>query len=310
MLIITSACPRLALAQTNDPATVQGKPMPVTVKGKVLSEEGEEVPGVTVRVKGVQKGTVTDADGNYTIQVPDGKAILVFSFISHAPLEVPVNDRSAVNVTLRNSVTSLNETVVVGYGTQQKTHLTGAVATVNVKEIEDLPLGNLGATLQGKLPGVGVSGGNGRPGEAGTITIRNPVVFSKDGGTTSPIYVIDDVIRTQEDFNLLDATEVESISVLKDAAAAVYGVNSSQGAIVIRTKRGKAGKLVINYNSSVALNQATSLPTMMSGYEQARYMNDIYFAGGKTADDNSVYTPDELEHFRNNNYDWLRQAWK
>ncbi|HEY1166853.1 MAG TPA: TonB-dependent receptor [Chitinophaga sp.] len=310
LLIITSACPRSALAQTNDPATVQGKPMPITVRGKVLSEEGDEVPGVTVRVKGVAKGTVTDADGNYTIQVPDGKATLIFSFISHTPIEVPVNDRSAVNVTLKNSVTSLNETVVVGYGTQQKTHLTGAVATVNVKEIEDLPLGNLGATLQGKLPGVSVSGGNSRPGEAGTITIRNPVVFSKDGGTTSPIFVIDDVIRTQEDFNLLDATEVESISVLKDAAAAVYGINSSQGAIVVRTKRGKAGKLVINYNSSVALNQATSLPTMMNGYEHAKYMNDIYFAGGKTQDDNEVYTPDELEHFRNNNYDWLRQAWK
>jgi TonB-linked SusC/RagA family outer membrane protein len=310
MLIITGGYPRFALAQTSDPVTVQGKPMPITVKGKVLSEAGEEVPGVTVRVKGIQKGTVTDADGNYTIQVPDGKATLVFSFISHTPIEVPVNDRSAVNVTLKSSVTSLNETVVVGYGTQQKTHLTGAVATVNVKELEDLPLGNLGATLQGKLPGVSVSGGNGRPGEAASIVIRNPVLFSKDGGTLNPLYIIDDVIRTQEDFNLLDPTEVESISVLKDAAAAIYGARSSMGAIVVRTRRGRAGKVVINYNSSVAINEETSLPTMMSGYEHARYMNDIYFADGKTADDPLVYTPDELDHFKNNNYDWLRMAWK
>lgn len=301
ILVITGVCPRLALAQTS---------APVTVKGKVLSEEGEEVPGVTVRVKGVQKGTITDADGNYTIQVPGGNAVLVFSFISHAPVEVPVDNRSAVNVTLKNGLTSLSETVVVGYGTQQKAHLTGAVATVNVKEIEDLPLGNLSATLQGKMAGVSVSGGTGRPGDAGAITIRNPVVYSKDGGSTGPIYVIDDVIRTQEDFNLLDPTEVENISVLKDAAAAVYGVNSSQGAVVIRTKRGKAGKVVINYNSSVALNQATSLPTMMNGYEHAAYMNDLYFEDGKGPDDPQVYTPDELEHFRSNNYDWLRQAWK
>jgi TonB-linked SusC/RagA family outer membrane protein len=309
ILIITGVYPRFALAQTPAPVTVQGKPS-LIVKGKVLSEEGAEVPGVTVRVKGMQKGTITDGDGNYTIQVPSGSAVLVFSFISHSPMEVPVDNRSAVNVTLKNGVTSLTETVVVGYGTQQKAHLTGAVATVNVKEIEDLPLGNLSATLQGKMAGVGVSGGTGRPGDAGTITIRNPVVYSKDGGSTSPIYVIDDVIRTQEDFNLLDPTEVENISVLKDAAAAVYGVNSSQGAVIVRTKRGKAGKVVINYNSSVALNQATSLPTMMNGYQHATYMNDLYFEDGKGADDPEVYTPDELDHFRNNNYDWLRQAWK
>lgn len=301
ILMITSVHPRFVLAQT---------PAPLTVKGKVLSENGEEVPGVTVRVKGLQKGTVTDADGNYTIQVPDGKAVLVFSFISHAPLEVPVDNRSAVNVKLKSGVTSLTETVVVGYGTQQKTHLTGAVATVNVKELEDLPLGNLAATLQGKLAGVSVSGGTGRPGDGGTITIRNPVIFSKDGGTTSPLYVIDDVIRTQDDFNLLDPTEVESISVLKDAAAAIYGARSSQGAIVVRTRRGKAGKVVINYNSSIAFNQATSLPKMMNGYEQATYLNDLNFEGGKPATDPAIYTPDELEHFRNNNYDWLRQAWK
>jgi TonB-linked SusC/RagA family outer membrane protein len=307
--MLTSVHPRLAHAQTNDPVTVQGKKS-ITVKGKVLSDQNEEVPGVTVRVKGMQKGTITDADGNYTIQVPGGDAVLVFSFVSHAPLEVPVDNRSAVNVQLKPGVTALTETVVVGYGTQTRTHLTGAVATVNVKEIEDLPLGNLGATLQGKLPGVGVSGGNGRPGTAATITIRNPMIFSKDGGTLSPLYVIDDVIRTPEDFSLLDPTEVESISVLKDAAAAIYGIRGAQGAIVIRTKRGKAGKVQINYNTSVALNQATSLPKMMNGFEQATYLNDMLLEEGKSPDDPEIYSPDELEHYKNNNYDWLRQAWK
>lgn len=306
VLILTGVHPRLAFAQTPDPATVAGK---LIVRGKVISENGEEVPGVTVRVKGIQKGTVTNVDGNYTIEVPDGKAVLVFSFVSHAPMEVPVNNRSAVNVTLKAGVTALAETVIVGYGSQQKTHLTGAVATVNVKEIEDLPLGNLAATLQGKLPGVAVSGGNTRPGSAGNITIRNPVVFSKDGSTT-PLYVIDDVIRTEADFNLLDPSEVESISVLKDAAAAIYGARSSMGAIVIRTKRGKAGKVLISYNSSVAINQATSLPKMMNGYDLATYLNDMNFAGGSDPANSEIYTPDELEHFRNNNYDWLDMAWK
>lgn len=298
-------------AQTNNntPVTVNGKPS-ITVRGKVLSEDGSEVPGVTVRLKGQTKGTVTDIDGNYTIQVPDGNAVLVFTYTGQAPMEQPVNDRSVLNVTMRRGVTDLSETVIVGYGSQKKIHLTGAVATVNVKEIEDLPLGNLSATLAGKLPAVDVGGGTARPGTPGTITIRNPVIYSKDGGTLQPLYIIDDVIRTPDDFNLLDPTEVESISVLKDAAAAVYGARSSQGAIVVRTKRGKAGKLAINYNSSVGFSQATKLPTMMTGYDLATYLNDMNTTGGKPATDPVIYTPDELAYFKDHNYDWLREAWK
>lgn len=280
------------------------------VRGKVLSSEGTEIPGVTVRVKGLSKGTVTDPDGNFTLSVPEGSPVLVFSLIGNSPLEVPVDNRQVVNVTMKGGVTDLSETVVVGYGQQQKIHLTGAVATVNVKDIEDLPVGNLAASLAGRLPNVSVSGGTGRPGDAATITIRNPVIFSKDGGTLSPLYIIDDVIRTQEDFNLLDPTEVENISVLKDAAAAIYGARSSQGAIVIRTKRGKAGKVQISYNSSIAITDATSLPGMMNGYQLATYLNDMNFADGKQPADPEIYTPDELEHFRNNNYNWLKDAWK
>jgi TonB-dependent SusC/RagA subfamily outer membrane receptor len=133
-----------------------------------------------------------------------------------------------------------DEVVVVGYGTQKKIHLTGAIATVDMKNIQDIPTTNLAAALRGQLPNVSVIGGTARPGENASIQIRNPVFFAKDG-KTDPLYIIDDIQRTLTDFNLLDQSEVESISILKDAAAAIYGILGANGVIIVKTKRGQAG---------------------------------------------------------------------
>jgi TonB-linked SusC/RagA family outer membrane protein len=211
--------------------------------------------------------------------------------------------------------------IVIGYGTQKRSHLTGAVGTVDVKGIQDMPVGNLSEALKGQIVGVGVSGGYSRPGEPATITIRNPVFLSKDGGSKEPLYVIDDVIRNKNDFDLLDASEIESISVLKDAAAAIYGIMGSNGVIIVKTKRGKAGAPTINYSASYGITDAIKMPKMMSGYQQAQYLNDYNWASknNSVADpanwvydstNTAIYRSDELEYFKTHNYNWLDMAWQ
>lgn len=280
------------------------------VSGQISDQtSGAPLSGVSVRVKGGSKVVVTDVKGQFILRSVPKDVTLVLSHIGFEQKEVKA-DGKPLNISLLSSEKKLEDFVVVGYGAQRKPTLTGAIVSIGGKELEDIPTGNLATTLQGRFAGISVNGGTSRPGGAATIIIRNPELLSKDGGTLSPLYVIDDVIRTEGDFNLLDPTEVEDISILKDAAAAIYGVRSSQGVVVVRTRRGKAGKARINFNSSMASTSATMLPKMMDGYQLATYLNDMNFAGGKPATDPLIYTPDELEHFKNNNYNWLENAWK
>jgi TonB-linked SusC/RagA family outer membrane protein len=290
-----------------------------TITGVVTNQENREpVPGVTVGVKGLDRSTLTNEKGEFSILVSGNESVVKFSHVSFDYQELAVGTRQNLTISLVTNNKQLDDVVIVGYGTQLKAHATGAIVTIDAKQLEDLPVSNLAATLAGRFAGVGISGGTARPGGNASITIRNPVILSKDGGSTSPLYVIDDIIRTEDDFNLLDASEVETISVLKDAAAAIYGARAAQGVVIVKTKRGKAGKTQISINSSVAHSDATMLPKVMNGYEHARYLNSLVQAEKKfVADgtagylaDQDYYTPDELEHFRNNNYDWLRMAWK
>jgi len=222
------------------------------VTGVVLNDETREpVANVTVGVKGTDRNTVSNDKGEFSIPVSGDESVLKFSSVGFLYHEIPVGSKLSISVSLSKDTKELTE-VIVAYGTQKKQSLTGAVSTVNVRDIEDLPVTNLGAALQGRMPGVAVSGGTARPGSNATIVIRNPFIVSKDGGTLAPLYVIDDVIKTEDDFNLLDPSEVETMTVLKDAAASVYGARSAQGVILVRTKRGKAGKTQISFNSSLA----------------------------------------------------------
>ena len=290
-----------------------------TVTGVVLSQDTREaIQGVTVSIKGSTRTTTTNAKGEFTIPVSGDESVLKFSSVGFGYQEMTVGSRATLSVSLLKDVKQLEEFVAVGYTTQKRESLTGAVATVNAKDFEDLPVTNLGAALQGRIAGVAVSGGTSRPGDNATITIRNPITLAKDGPQgTNPLYVIDDVIRTIDDFNFLDPSEVESISVLKDAAAAIYGARSNQGVIIVRTKRGKVGKTQLNFNTSSAINNATQLPSMMNGYQLATYLNSALverYKYGTTPQgyltDFAYYTPDELEYFKNHNYNWLNNAWK
>ncbi|MDF7816408.1 TonB-dependent receptor [Runella sp. MFBS21] len=281
-----------------------------TITGNIKDAASQPLPGANIIIKGTKIGTVSNSEGNFKLTLSQGNETLVISSVGYQSREVAVTGQNFVAVTLDDDVASISEVVVVGYGTQKKVSLTGAVAAVDMKAIQELPVGSLSAALQGQMPGVSVSGGTSRPGENAQITVRNPIILSKDGGTLRPLYVIDNVVRTEEDFNLLDVSEVEAISVLKDAAAAIYGARSNQGVVVVSTKRGKVGAPKFSYSGSVGISDAAMLPKMMNGFEQATYLNDLNFAAGRTATDPLIYTQDELEHFKQNNYNWLETAWK
>ena len=286
-----------------------------TLSGTIFNRDTREpLVGATVSIKGTDMNTLTNDKGEFSIAVSN-ESVLRITMVGYAYQEIPVGQKTTVSISLQTDNKQMDEVVVVGYGTQRKTHLTGSVGVLDPKKVEDFNVGSLSEALKGQIVGVSVTGGYARPGEPATITIRNPVYFSKDGGSKEPLFVIDDIIRTKADFDLLDATEVENITVLKDAAAAIYGILGSNGVVVVKTRRGKSGATSISYNGSFGVSTAPYMPRMMSGYEHARYLNDYYWGqrnGDSTAllADPNYYTPDELAYFRTVNYNWLDQAWQ
>lgn len=308
-----AANPVLGFSEVTPVATVRKN-----ITGTVKDAQGLPLPGVGVKIKGTSSGTSTDEQGVFRINLPVGNETLVFTYVGYKTIEVPVNGRVQLKIQMDEIASDLNEVVVVGYGTQEKKHLTGAVASINVAQIADIPVGSLTAALRGQTPGISVAGGYARPGENATLTIRNPTFAVKNGGRTEPLYIIDDIFRTADDFNTIDASEVENISILKDAAAAIYGIQGANGVVIVRTKRGKTGAPKISYGVTVGAADATQLPKMMSGIQQATYLNDFLRAGKSYVADGSSgyladaawYTDDELEYFRNNSTDWLPVAWQ
>lgn len=270
----------------------------------------EPLPGVSVLIAGTTNGTTTNEEGAFVLNVSPAGASVIVSYVGFIKQTVQIGNRSSVEVTLEPDIKALDDVVVIGYGEQKRSHLTGAVGTVRVKEVDDLPVGDITSALVGKLAGVSISGGTSRPGNQASIVIRNPPAASKDGGTSAPLYVIDDVVRTESDFRLLDASEVESFSILKDGAAAIYGARAALGVIVVRTKRGKSGKPQITYNTTFGVSDATYKSKMMNGVELATYLNDYNTTRGLQPTNAEFYTKDELEHFKNNNYNWFDMAWK
>lgn len=220
---------------------------PHTVKGKVTDPKGEALSGVTVTVKGTTTGTSTDASGNYTLQVPNDQVTLLFTNVGYADLERPVAGSATIDVQLQLSSSDLNEVVVVGYGTQRKKDLTGAVSVVPVGEITKRQATTIGEAMQGLASGVLVRGG-GRPGSEARVEIRGLKNFT---GTT-PLYVIDGLITTaNRDFN---PNDIESIQILKDAsAAAIYGSRAANGVVIITTKRGKKGPMKVDFSAKTTL---------------------------------------------------------
>ncbi len=292
------------------------------IKGTVVDENGEPVIGASVRVEGQEGGVITDLDGNYTIKAPKGAKVTI-TYIGYQPMTVTAGGR----VQLKEDAQNLDELVVVGYGVQKKAHLTGSVATVDMDEIQDLTSGGLASTLEGLVNGLSVSGGNSRPGENATMYIRDTNSLNDiKSKAQQPLFVIDGYIYpndikvgqiTQnlgaEAFNNLDPSEVESISVLKDASAAVYGARAANGVILVTTKKGKLGAPRISYSGTFGFTDAVSHPKMLSAYDYGRLYNAVAAADPKNVDLNhltGLYQADELEAMRGLNYDLLDKYWE
>ena len=216
------------------------------VTGKVTSPSGESIPGVNVILKGTNLGTVTDVDGKYSIEVPDLDGILVFTYIGFSTEEVAINGRTNIDVSLAETSHNLDEVVVVGYSTQKKADITGAVAVVDMDGMTKTAPGNAQQALQGMAAGVNVIN-SGVPGTASKILVRGVTSF----GNTEPLVIVDGI---EQSLNLINANEIESIQILKDAgSAAIYGVRGANGVIIVTTKKGKVGDPVINYQGSFGM---------------------------------------------------------
>ena len=217
----------------------------LSIAGLVTDESGSPLPGATVKIKGTTHGAVTDAEGRYTIRVPNEEmpaaAVLVVSYTGYVTLEEPLNGRSEVNFTLAPDLQKLGELVVIGYGTQSKKDLTGSIGTVDVKSMEKIPTNDVTKAIQGQVAGVSVHSG-GEPGAVPQIKIRGVSSFNNN----NPLFIIDGV---QSPVNDLPTSDIESVQILKDAsAAAIYGSRAANGVVIITTKRGKEGKLRLDYD--------------------------------------------------------------
>ncbi len=223
----------------------------LTVKGRVTSEDGEPLIGVSVLEKGTNRGVITDINGDYSIQVTNENAILVFSYVGFTAREIPVRNASTLNVTLKAEVTALDEVVVIGYGTQRRADITGSVAIVDAEEMKKVATNDLAQMLQGRAAGVTVKS-DGQPGAVPTVNIRGLSTF----GNAQPLYVIDGVIvgTVPRDFN---PNDIESMQVLKDASAgAIYGSRAANGVVIITTKQGRRNMpLQVEYNNYYGVDQ-------------------------------------------------------
>lgn len=256
------------------PVSIASQQVDVVITGTLVDQNGEPIPGVTVSVPGTSTGTSTDLDGNYTLSVPEGST-LVFSFIGFVTQSIAVGDRSVIDVTLIEDMASLDEVVVVGYGTQIQREVTGSVATLEAKQLEDQPVGQFAQKIQGRIAGVQINQASGTPGSGMAIRIRGAASINAGN---SPLYVVDG-FPIVGDINNINPNEIESFSVLKGAsAAALYGSRAANGVVLITTKRAKSGETIIQFNAShgVAMVPQKGRPEMMNAKEFLQYKKEFF----------------------------------
>ena len=286
--------------------------------GKVTGKDLEPVPGVTVAVKGTTTGTITDASGNFSLQVgPDAK-VLMFSYIGMKSVEVAIGSTNVINVTMEENVINMDEVVVVGYGTQKRSDISGSVSTVKTDALIALPTSDLQGMLKGKVAGLYVTLSDARPGGSSNVLLRG--VRSLKGGN-APLYVVDGTPISS--INELNIDDVETISVLKDASSqAIYGARASNGVILITTKRGSntANKIQVTYNGYYSIQNVDPNFVIFSPEEYLQLRREAYRGDLATAannwtgtypPDSQMFTPLELESMTNKNYvNWTDYAFK
>lgn len=295
-----NATPIAGISPLQTTQLTEAAPVDVRISGRVTSETGEGLPGVSVVIKGTTKGTTTDAQGRYQISVPTENVTLIFSFVGYLSQEQPVRNRSTIDIQLQPDTKSLNEVVVVGYGQVKKTDLTGAVASVPVEEIRKVAVTSLDQALQGRAAGVQITQNSGAPGGTTSIRIRGGNSIQ---GDNEPLYVIDgipfknDGASSGSNFNVLSTlnpSDIESISVLKDASStAIYGSRGSNGVVIITTKRGKAGKSTVNFETYYGIQNVRRKYPVLNAREYAQFVNDANTNEGRPA----TYSQSQVDAF-------------
>jgi TonB-linked SusC/RagA family outer membrane protein len=264
IILMLLACFNIALAQN------------ATVKGKVSDNKGEPLVGVTVKVSNMQAVTATDANGNYTLNGVPPNAILTFSYIGFESQDVTVGSSNTLNVTLTINNNSLNEVVVVGYGTQKKSLVTGSISSVSAKDLENMPINRVEQALQGRASGVDVVSSSGLPGSSSTIRIRGYTSFSSSANN-DPLFVVDGVIVDNGGIGYLNEADIESIEVLKDAASqAIYGTRAANGVILVTTKKGKAGHLQVDYNGYYGTQSTAKKLNLLNATQYATIRDESF----------------------------------
>lgn len=267
---------------------IEQSPSKAVIKGTVVDENNEPIIGASVIVKNNSSiGTITDINGEFELSNASVPCILVVSYVGYQDQEVSYDGNRSLRITLEEDTKRLDEVVVVAYGTVVKRKITNAVSTVDVKQIEDLGgYSDISAALQGRTPGAIITNSSGMPGSTPNISIRG-------GGT--PLFVIDGIVQDQSTFNLLNSQDIESISIMKDAAsAAVYGALAGNGIVVVKTKSGKAGKVRINYTLDHQFNQPTNIKKNANSYDLAvarNYLDKVYGYA-------QTYTQEDLDAYR------------
>ncbi|WP_167019314.1 TonB-dependent receptor [Chitinophaga sp. Cy-1792] len=264
------------------------------IRGRVTDEKGDPLIGVSVQLKGTATGAVTKDNGEFLINVPDkSSGVLVFSFLGMDRQEVVIGKSVFVTVVLKRSLSQQQEVVVVGYGTQKKATLTGSTATLKGEEMTKVPSANVSNAFAGHIPGVIANNRSGRPGDdASSLYIRG---FNSFSGGVDPLIIVDGI--PDRNIDRLNPNDIESVTVLKDASAAIYGVRSANGAILITTKRGKAGKPSISYEGSYALQQLTRMDHRVNSWQYMTYYNELNGYQGNTL----PYTQADIDKYKAGN---------
>lgn len=307
------------------------------ISGRVTDSLGNPLPGVSITIKGTTRGTSGDSNGSYRLQADAGD-VLVFKMIGFITREMVVGAQSRIDVVLKEESSRLNEVVVVGYGTQKKAVVSGAIASVKGEDLAKSPSVNLSNSFAGRLPGVTAMQSSGEPGGDGS-TIRIRGINSLSGGNTSPLIVIDGVPQRAGDLDRINPNDIESVSVLKDASAAIYGSRAGNGVILVTTKQGKVGKTQISYDFTYGLQRPTRTPKMANSEQYTSIINEVtkvypedpakwgdiweaFNKGDGTYNSpsgtlNPVYSPEQIQKYRDGsdplrypNTDWFASTIK
>lgn len=274
---------------------IERKPVQSILKGNVTDEKGEVLPGVSIVIKGTQRGTTTDPNGNFELELPanpDGNITVVFSYVGFETSEVVIGNKTRLDIRLKVNEKALNEVVVVGYGTQKRTDVTGSVATVSADVLTSRPAPNVSNLLQGRVTGLRVTQPSGQPGrDNASLEIRGLGSF---GASSAPLVLVDGVIGSLSN---LSPDDIENVTVLKDASStAIYGARAANGVVLVTTKRGKKGQTSISYKIDVGTQAATRLPDFI--YNSAEYM-EMYNQARARSGGAAVYTQSQIDAYRN-----------